>query len=50
MRLSLNISGNDDDQDIQLFTTDGLQDLIAIESWHVQIEKQQLTLSCAQQF
>ena len=49
MRLCLDVAGDDDDQDIQRFTADGLQNLIAVETWHVQIQEQQFTFSCSEE-
>ena len=47
--LGLDITRNHDDKDIQRFATDGLQNLIAVETWHVQIQEQQLTFSCSEE-
>lgn len=49
MGLGLDITRNHDDKDIQRFATDGLQNLIAVETWHVQIQEQQLTFSCSEE-
>ncbi len=49
MGLGLDITRNHDDEDIQRFATDCLENLIAVETWHVQIQEQQLTFSCSQE-